>query len=69
MVIYGYKSKPKRCPACGSEKILSIVYGYPGDELSRDAQAGKVILGGCCVTGDDPIWQCGSCNMPLFKTE
>ena len=69
MVIHGYKRKPKKCPACGSEKILSIVYGYPGDELSRDAQAGKVILGGCCVTGDDPIWQCGSCNIPLFKTE
>jgi hypothetical protein len=49
------------CPQCGkTDKVIPIIYGYPGEDLFRDQQAGKVRLGGCCVSGDgkDPQWYC-----------
>jgi hypothetical protein len=54
------KSKPKKCPKCGSGKVASILYGLPmfNEKLERGLESGEVILGGCCVTYDDPLWQC-----------
>jgi hypothetical protein len=49
------------CPHCGkTDKVVPIIYGYPGEDLFRDQQAGKVRLGGCCGSGDgkDPQWYC-----------
>jgi len=45
---FEYYPKPSACLVCDSDKILNIVYGYPADSLDKDAQEGKVILGGCC---------------------
>ena len=49
------------CPHCGkTDKVIPIIYGYPGEDLFRKQQAGKVRLGGCCVSedGKDPEWYC-----------
>lgn len=50
------------CPECGSVSVVRIVYGYPGSELIRQAEAGKIWLGGCCVSGNDPEWHCKECG-------
>jgi primosomal protein N' len=64
-------SKPDRCPECGSEKVASIFYGLPvfTVELERQLKEGEVILGGCCVTGDDPQWHCVECRHQWGKME
>ena len=51
-----------RCPRCGSEDVLPIVYGYPGPELAEESIAGKVKLGGCLVGPDSPEFYCKACR-------
>jgi hypothetical protein len=51
------------CPECGSsENVIPIIYGYPGPELREAAERGEVFLGGCVMTGDDPLWYCKACG-------
>jgi hypothetical protein len=51
-----------RCAECGSTHAVPIVYGLPGPELQAQAEAGEVILGGCVVDDDSPVWHCGDCG-------
>jgi len=52
-------TKTDICPKCKSNKhILNIVYGYPSDELMKDAEKGKVRLGGCVVDNCVPRHYC-----------
>jgi hypothetical protein len=66
-----YKSakKPEKCPECGSEKIGDILYGLPSftPALKQRIKENKVVLGGCCVTGNDPVWKCTSCNTVIYR--
>ena len=32
------------------------------EKLERDLEEGRVVLGGCCVTGSDPEWHCNECG-------
>lgn len=64
--LYFSKRRPTKCPACGSREVVRIVYGYPGPELVQDAESGKVTLGGCCVSGFDPSWQCLECEAAIY---
>jgi len=50
------------CPECGSKRVVPIAYGLPGPDLEREALAGKVRLGGCVITGDDPAQACQDCG-------
>lgn len=52
---------PRKCPDCGT-KLVSIVYGMPGPPLFEEADQGKVILGGCDITGFDPTRGCPDCG-------
>jgi hypothetical protein len=63
------KKKPSICPNCGSEKIAMIFYGLPAytSKLETGLAAGKIILGGCCVTEDDPLWECTNCHTKFWK--
>lgn len=65
---YTSPHKPDRCPACGSRRIADILYGYPAfsKELEADVAAGRVMLGRCCVTGDDPAWECLDCHIGIY---
>jgi hypothetical protein len=54
----------KTCPKCKSEKIATIVYGYPADEeefLQLVAEK-KIVPGGCCIGENDPKLECTDCN-------
>lgn len=60
-----YNSTKKiKCPYCGSNNIAKILHGLPtfSKKLDEDIKWGKVVLGGCCVTDDDPDKHCNSCN-------
>lgn len=35
-------------------------------QLERDIENGKIVLGGCCITDNDPQWQCGECNTKIY---
>ena len=68
MTKYEYRKKPKKCPECGSVKIADILYGYPdfSKELERDIEDGRVQLGGCIVSGNDPVWECSECGTQFY---
>ena len=55
---------PSDCPACRSPRVAGILYGLPifTPELQQELDQGKTVLGGCCVFGDDPQWECQACG-------
>jgi hypothetical protein len=63
--------KPKKCPACGAVRIATILFGMPdfSVKLQKDIDAGRTVLGGCCVSDDDPEWQCTECKILIFPKE
>ncbi|WP_203329171.1 hypothetical protein [Candidatus Laterigemmans baculatus] len=60
--------KPVKCPKCGGQPVARIVYGLPhfSDELEQEIQSGKTVLGGCCISGDDPEWQCTQFDQNIY---
>jgi hypothetical protein len=51
--------KEPECPVCHqSDEVIPIVYGLPGYELAQKSEQGRIRLGGCMVTPDDPHWYC-----------
>ena len=66
---YESERRPKKCPACGGEPVASILWGMPAfsEKLNQDLESGRVVLGGCCVSMDDPEWQCTVCEVEIYK--
>ena len=59
---------PRRiCPRCGSRNTASILWGMPAmdDELQKKLDNKEMILGGCCITGNDPSHHCNACKKKL----
>ena len=51
-----------RCVRCGS-RMTPIVYGYPGAKMREDAEAGRVVIGGCVIhQGWSPTKVCLECG-------
>ena len=63
------KRTPPMGPTCGSSRIANILYGMPDfdDKLEKDLDSGRITLGGCCITNDDPEWQCADCQTVIYK--
>jgi hypothetical protein len=61
--------KPTKCPECGSSRIITYLYGEAAysEEMMEDITSGKVILGGFCITGYDPDWECLDCKAEIFR--
>ena len=53
-----------RCPRCGSTTAVPIVYGMPFGDDFGDADAGRIVLGGCLVGSrqPDPTHLCSACG-------
>jgi len=50
------------CPKCSSKNTCRIVWGYPSSNMMKLAQEGKVVLGGCIISDNDPMWHCLDCS-------
>ena len=63
------KSKPKKCPKCGHSPVGKILWGMPrmDDKLQELMDAGKIIIGGCCLSPDDATWECSKCHQQIWK--
>lgn len=53
-----------QCPQCGSSNVAKILWGMPAfsEELERELDEGRIVLGGCCISGADPDWHCNDCG-------
>ena len=53
-----------RCPHCGSENTIPIIYGYPsGDKAWLEAlRKGEIEMGGCCIVEGMPTYHCKDCG-------
>ncbi|MEZ5171906.1 MAG: hypothetical protein R3A49_14370 [Acidimicrobiia bacterium] len=56
------------CPQCGGP-VVRIAYGLPGREMWRDAEAGHIVLGGCCVDFFSPTHHCFACHVDIGPDE
>ena len=45
------------------------MYGLPvfSDQLNAAIKDGRKVLGGCCITGDDPAWKCLDCETEIYR--
>lgn len=56
--------KSQNCPSCGSANGLrEYIYGMPDGPPDES----KYLIGGCCVTGDDPTHECIDCGHQIFE--
>lgn len=56
---YAYYHKIKTCPICGVKKnVLPILYGLPSEKMFKQAEAGRILLGGCIVYDNQPEYYC-----------
>jgi DNA-directed RNA polymerase subunit RPC12/RpoP len=54
----------KKCPECGSTTALrKYIYGMPDGPVDES----KYLIGGCCITGNDPTYECIDCGHQIFK--
>jgi hypothetical protein len=58
----------KACPRCGNRVLTEILFGLPnGTALLREqTERGRVALGGCIVTHDDPTRCCSNCGAMIW---
>lgn len=63
--------KPSKCPSCDSTNIALILWGLPIGTPDLDASLEKheVVLGGCCVSNNDPKWNCNDCSFRWGKRD
>lgn len=59
----------RKCPRCGSSDVAEYLWGLPAfsEQLEKDMADHKVILGGCCITGNDPSAHCNACGKDFGK--
>ena len=58
------------CPKCNSKNIAEILWGLPNFiEIKDDLEAGKIFLGGCCVTDESSKWHCNDCKHEWGKVK
>jgi predicted RNA-binding Zn-ribbon protein involved in translation (DUF1610 family) len=63
------RDKRTKCPKCGSIRIARYLYGMPmmSEQLQADLDTGRIVIGGCEITGDDPAWKCLECETEIYR--
>ena len=62
------KHRGKKCPECGSDSTMPIVYGLIDDpEAIKQIEDGEFSTGGCCIEEDSPKWRCRECDKEFGK--
>lgn len=61
--------KPRICPSCNNKNVAVILWGYPLEtaELTTALHENKIILGGCCISENDPVWRCTDCYTQIWS--
>jgi predicted RNA-binding Zn-ribbon protein involved in translation (DUF1610 family) len=64
-------TRPAKCPNCGHSPVAEILWGMPAfsEKLEADLKAGRVKLGGCIVSDDDPAWECQKCGVAIYRKQ
>ena len=63
-------NKSNKCPVCGkSDEVVRILYGLPTNEAFEDEQAGKLHIGGCCISPNSPKWFRKRCDKEFGKID
>ena len=59
----------RKCPLCGSVDVAEYLWGDPAwsEQLEKDIADHRIILGGCCVTGNEPSAHCNACGKDFGK--
>lgn len=62
--------KPDKCPKCGAP-VYEILYGLPAmsEKEYFNTYHEHVIYGGCCISEDDPEWQCSKCGAEIYNAK
>jgi len=62
-------SQLKTCPNCNSPLFAEILYGMPDydNDLEQAIEEGKIVLGGCIISDNDPDYQCLVCKAFIFS--
>ena len=52
------------CPRCGSRETAPILWGMPAytEKLQEQLNNKEILLGGCCITENDPTHHCFKCK-------
>jgi len=52
------------CPKCGTKNVAKILFGRPiwCDELKEKIDSGEIVLGGCIVDKEYPVYECNQCQ-------
>lgn len=53
------ESPPTRCPHCGSERVVPVIYGL--DKREREALRGGPVAVGDVIGDEAKVWECGDC--------
>ena len=59
----------RKCPRCGSSDTAEILRGMPAftEELVQAIDDHRIILGGCCISENDPEAHCNACGKDFGK--
>tara|TARA_B100000686_G_scaffold338066_1_gene410048 strand:- start:452 stop:670 length:219 start_codon:yes stop_codon:yes gene_type:complete len=65
------KHQSKKCPKCGSDKIIPISYGYidGSSETMQKIINEEIETGGCCIDEESPKWKCQNCEERFGKLD
>ena len=63
----GTLRKGSTCPTCKKAKLVPIVYGLPTSDVAEREGARQIVLGGCCVTGNEPELECLGCEARFMR--
>ena len=65
------KPKKTKCPKCGSNGVIPIVYGYIDGslEVMQKIKNDEIDSWGCCIDEDSPKWKCRDCSESFGKID
>lgn len=58
------------CPRCGSNHTAQILWGLPAitEDLEKKLEDKEIVLGGCCITENDPTHHCIKCKKDFGRS-
>lgn len=66
---WGVNMSNEKCSHCSSHDTSEILYGLPAFSMSLEKrlEAHEIVLGGCCIDEDSPVYHCHACKKDFGK--